>query len=861
MAGKPIKINIIGDDSQLKKTLKGAAGKVEAFGKSVTKMGLNAGVVFAATATAIATKGVTAFADFEKGMNEVMTLLPEAGESAFGDLSDQVKDFSKEFGVLPDKVIPSLYQALSAGVPQDNVFEFLEVAQKAAKGGVTELETAVDGISSVVNAYGEEAISATEASDLMFTAVRLGKTNFEELSDSLFQVTPIAASLGVPFQDVTASIANLTAMGVPTSVAATQMKAALSEMGKEGTKANKAFQDLTGMGLTQFLAEEGNLQSAMAIMAEGAADAGLSVMDMFGSVEAGQAILALTADGGDAYGETLAAMSGSAGATQGAFETMDSGLSAGFDRIKANLAVLAINIGEKVAPYVEKATEFMLDAFDKLGPALVTAQGFVMNLKDEIVNRAGPVIKQLAETFDVVSEKVSAAFTMVSEYLTPGIMDLKDAVVDLVKKGLAKLSDLFKKIKWEKLWDGFLKVRDAIMDFARALPDAFRTAVEWIKENKKWLIVLGSAVGALVVGWYAYQAALAVVQVWTTAVAAATTLWNAALALNPVGIVVLAIVALVAALVAAYTQFEGFRDVVNAVAHFFQDNILPIFMFFWDTLIEVLSYFWTQIQEVFKLVKALFTGDFAQVWESFKALISNALEFAIGFFWELPARIIEAIGPLVSQLASWALDAGKAMLTGFGNWLDDSLIPWFKDLPGRMAGWLSTGMNALTSLGGDIGGWILDGMLSALGSIGSFLDDVWSDLYNFGKDLGRGLVNGLLAMWNKVDLVVDIEIPSWVPGVGGKGFGPVDLIPDVPYLAQGGIINSPTLSVIGEGREPEAIIPLSRAGEFGFGGGGITINVQAGIGTDGLAVGNQIVSVLKQWERANGSLPLSVSAA
>jgi len=162
MPGKPIKINIIGDDSQLKKTLKNAAGKVEAFGKSVATMGLNAGVVFAATATAIATKGVTAFADFEKGMNEVMTLLPEAGESAFGDLSDQVKDFSKEFGVLPDKVIPSLYQALSAGVPQDNVFEFLKVAQKAAKGGVTELETAVDGISSVVNAYGEEAISATE---------------------------------------------------------------------------------------------------------------------------------------------------------------------------------------------------------------------------------------------------------------------------------------------------------------------------------------------------------------------------------------------------------------------------------------------------------------------------------------------------------------------------------------------------------------------------------------------------------------------------------------------------------------------------------------------------------------------------
>ena len=128
MASRPIKIAIIGDDSQLKKTLKSATGKLEGFGKSVAKFGGAAGAAFGATAAAAATKGISAFADFEKGMKEVMTLLPDAGETVFGELSDQVKNFSKEFGVLPDKVIPSLYQAISAGVPKDNVFEFLEVA-------------------------------------------------------------------------------------------------------------------------------------------------------------------------------------------------------------------------------------------------------------------------------------------------------------------------------------------------------------------------------------------------------------------------------------------------------------------------------------------------------------------------------------------------------------------------------------------------------------------------------------------------------------------------------------------------------------------------------------------------------------
>ena len=92
--------------------------------------------------------------------------------------------------MIPGEVLPALYQAISAGVPSDNVFDFLETANKAAVGGITDLSTSVDGITSVVNAYGSDVISAAEASDLMFTAVKEGKTDFGQLSDSLFQVIP-----------------------------------------------------------------------------------------------------------------------------------------------------------------------------------------------------------------------------------------------------------------------------------------------------------------------------------------------------------------------------------------------------------------------------------------------------------------------------------------------------------------------------------------------------------------------------------------------------------------------------------------------------------------------------------------------
>jgi len=261
------------DTSELKSGLASADREVKKFGGSSSKMwdkmagkAKVAGIAAAAAVGAMVVGSVAKFAQFEQGMNEVFTLLPDITGDAMGEMEDQVKDLSTEFGVLPDKVIPSLYQAISAGVPKDNVFEFMETATKASVGGATELETAVDGLTSVINAYGAENIDAAEASDLMFTAVRLGKTTMDELSRSLFQVNPVAAAMGVEFGDITAALAAMTAQGTPTSVATTQLRQALVELGKEGTVAFDAFKTATGQTFPDFIASGGNVEQAFQAM-------------------------------------------------------------------------------------------------------------------------------------------------------------------------------------------------------------------------------------------------------------------------------------------------------------------------------------------------------------------------------------------------------------------------------------------------------------------------------------------------------------------------------------------------------------------------------------------------------------------
>jgi len=109
-------------------------------------------------------------------------------------LGDAVGDQSKAFGSMPTETAKGFYQAISAGASSvEQATEAMTAANKLAIGGVTDIETAVDGLTSSMNAYGGEAGSFTDISDSMFTAVKAGKTTIGELANSIGAVAPLAA--------------------------------------------------------------------------------------------------------------------------------------------------------------------------------------------------------------------------------------------------------------------------------------------------------------------------------------------------------------------------------------------------------------------------------------------------------------------------------------------------------------------------------------------------------------------------------------------------------------------------------------------------------------------------------------------
>lgn len=321
------------------------------FGSLATKS-LTVPIVASTTAMGLASKKAI---EFDNGMREVLTLLPELGNESFEKLKNQALSFSKDIGKAPEETVKALYQALSAGIPRENVFEFLKTAGEASIAGVSDLKTSVDGLTSVTNAYGSEILNAQKASDIMFQTVKLGKTDFTQLSNNLYNVIPIASAIGVKFEDIGAAIAAMTAQGVPTSAATTQIRQSLVELNKEGSVAYETFKQISGESFKDFIAGGGNLQEALQMMSDYAEKTGKEVTSMFSSVEAGNAVLALSGKNAGKFKDYLDQVRNSVGATSEAFKKIDDGPARQFERLQAELSALVIELGNNALPLINES--------------------------------------------------------------------------------------------------------------------------------------------------------------------------------------------------------------------------------------------------------------------------------------------------------------------------------------------------------------------------------------------------------------------------------------------------------------------------------------------------------------------------
>ncbi len=355
-----------------------AEAKVDRFSAGMKKAAVAAGA-FAASLVSIqaATVAIRGAREFSKAVSEASTLI-EGTPAQIKALETASKELAATYGGTATQQVQGFYQAISAGAGSvEEAAQLLDVANKLAVGGVTDTTTAVDALTTATNAYASTGLTAAQASDALFVGIKAGKTTAGELGSALGNVVPIAASLGVSFDEVVAGAAALTTQGQTTSVAVNGLRQILAAVVKPTSEAADAaealglqfdVQSLKAEGLAQFLRD--------VIDATGGSEAELA--KLFGSVEALNAVLSFAGGGGAVFTKVLADMEQKTGATNAAFNKMAEDLDQRLNVVMAQLGNVALRAGTALlsvlVPALEggvEAVRFLADNSDILASVLV----------------------------------------------------------------------------------------------------------------------------------------------------------------------------------------------------------------------------------------------------------------------------------------------------------------------------------------------------------------------------------------------------------------------------------------------------------------------------------------------------------
>ena len=259
-------------------------------------------------------------------------------------------------------------------------------------------------------------------------------------------------------------------------------------------------------------------------------------------------------------------------------------------------------------------------------------------------------------------------------------------------------------------------------------------------------------------------------------------------------------------------------------------------------LIPIIGDLWAQWQPTLEAIGTRFGEIITKMLE-----VWNKLQPAFQAFMDFVSPLLENLGIIVGVMVDTVtgfLDLIVALLNG------DFTAAW-------------------NALGGIVQG-VIDGMVAGIGNFLAFLGSVVEAVASLAGKIGDAIFGGISAgfdaLWGVVKGVVNsiigalnsINSFSWerqgfeVNTIAGNFFvgvdgGSIGLWPDIPKLAKGGIVKSPTLALIGESG-PEAVVPLGRGG----GMGGVVINVNVAPTANLAEVGREITRALKAYGQGGG---------
>ena len=319
-----------------------------------------------------------AAAVYETALAKISTIADPA-QASMEAIKTDITALSQETGQSVNDLSESVYQAISASVETAGAVEFVRQSNMLAVGGFTDTTTAVDVLTTAINAYGLETSQATEISDMLITTQKLGKTTVGELGSTLGTVIPTAAAYKVNMENVSAAMVAMTKQGINTATSSTYLRAMMKELAKDGSDVSNILKEETGKSFSALMSEGKSLGDVMQILGNSVNGDTTAFANLFKEGRAAQGALTIFNAGAQEFNGTVAQMANSVGATADAYGKMENTAEHAQKVFTNSAENLKIAIGDDLSPMITNLYDMgseglkLITDFVKANPKVVGA--------------------------------------------------------------------------------------------------------------------------------------------------------------------------------------------------------------------------------------------------------------------------------------------------------------------------------------------------------------------------------------------------------------------------------------------------------------------------------------------------------
>lgn len=609
--------------------------------------------------------------DFEAGMSEVKAI-----SGATGSEFDALRDKAIEMGAktkfsASDSADAFKYMAMAgwdASQMMDGIAGIMDLA--AASG--EDLATTSDIVTDALTAFGLQASDSAHFADVLAQASSKSNTNVGLMGETFKYVAPVAGALGYSIEDTAVAIGLMANSGIKGSQAGTALRSTITRLAKPVGEAKDAVEELR-ISITNADGTMKPLSQTMVELREKFAGLTEEQKAQYAAMLAGQegmsGLLAIVNASDEDFQKLTDEINNANGAAEDMASVMMDNTAGAVEQLKGALESAGILIGEKLTPYIRKLAEWITGLVEKFNSLSEEEQDQIIKF-GLILAAIGPVLLILAKVISVVSTVVKA-FKLFGTTMTT----VKTSI-DLVKAG----------------YTGLATQMGGIPKLVAGISTGFGGMLAPIAAV---IAIVAVLVGAFVTLWKTNEEFRDnMVGIWNSIKESINNFFDGVVErINALGF-----------------DFENITEVIKTVWFALCDVLAPVFEGAFNTIAIVLDGVFNQILSVMDIFIGLFTGNWEQLWEGVKGVVSGIVET----FANLGSNILGVIGDIGAEILN-KLGFEKAA-EGFQNFFDT-----LSDLFGQIPELLSSAIDTIVSFFTET---IPNAFNSAIEAVQGFVDNI-----------------------------------------------------------------------------------------------------------------------------------------